>query len=74
MKNGFNNKSLLKVLFQNVELTGAPNISFTGDAIAHCGPYLKDATHLNLDEWEWYKEMRGGEEFYIITNLKRAMH
>jgi len=61
----------LTVLLKNVEMV-APNICFTGDAIALLGKYTGKGAVVNLDDWHWYKEQRGDITFYIITSLKQA--
>ncbi|MBZ4192537.1 hypothetical protein [Niabella beijingensis] len=64
-------KTALTVLLENVEMT-ASNICFTGDAIAMLENYTVKGAVLNLDDWHWHAEQRGGLTFYIITSLKQA--
>ncbi len=65
-----NNNPGYTVVLKNVELPNAIKISFTADAISACSQYLKNAAYINLDDWEWYKDIRAGEELYIITSYK----
>lgn len=58
------------VFLKNVEMT-ASHICFTGDAIALLSKYTAKGGVLNMDDWHWHEEQRGGALFYIITNLKQ---
>jgi hypothetical protein len=61
----------LTFVLKNVVMT-APNICFTGDAITTLSNYPAKKAIVNMDEWNWHKELRGGTSFYIITSRKQA--
>lgn len=65
-------KAALTVLLRNVELP-ASAICFTGDAIAALSNYTVRHAVINLDDWDWYEELRSGATVYIITNLKKTL-
>jgi len=70
MKPFFTHSSLIKVTLKKQQVADWLHLSFTGDAIAVCGAFLQNGRDIDLDEWEWRKERRGSEDFYIITELK----
>ncbi|WP_084490013.1 hypothetical protein [Niabella ginsenosidivorans] len=65
-------KTALTVLLKDVEIPSSA-ICFTGDAITSLTNYSVKGAIVNLDEWDWHEELRGGITFYIITNLKKPL-
>ncbi|GAB3424716.1 hypothetical protein [Niabella aquatica] len=70
-KNDHSGKASLKFILKNMEMV-APNICFTGDAITSLSNYTAKRTVVNMDEWDWHKELREGTIFYIITKQKKT--
>lgn len=70
-KNHRPGRSPLTFVLKNVEMT-APHICFTGDAITALSNYPSKKTVVNMDEWDWHKELRGEATFYIITSRKNT--
>ena len=61
---------MLKILGKDKEIISA-NIRFTGDAIALLNNYATTGNNIDLDDWDWYKELRGGATCYIVTDIKK---
>lgn len=60
----------LTILSGNKEIMSA-NICFTGNAIALLNNYTATGAVIDLDDWEGYKELRGGSFYYIVTGIKK---
>ncbi len=70
-KNQFNTATALKILGANKEIIST-NICFTGDAIALLNSYAAAGKSIDLEEWDWYQELRGGALCYIVTDIKKT--
>lgn len=65
-----NNITSLTFTLNETEIPST-NICFTGDAIATLHSHKFIDNNMNLEDWEWYKEKRGGNKIYVIKNRKK---
>lgn len=61
---------MLKILGTDKKIISA-NIWFTGDAIALLNNYAATGNTIDLDDWDWHKELRSGATCYIVTDIKK---
>ncbi|MFT4093163.1 MAG: hypothetical protein QM640_05950 [Niabella sp.] len=67
----FVGKKAVTIVLKDVQVSSS-RICFTGDALASLNNYKVTGTVVNMDEWEWHEEVRGGTNLYIITNLTKS--
>ncbi|WP_018629096.1 hypothetical protein [Niabella aurantiaca] len=71
-KDLYNAGDILKILLKDVEVMST-SVCFTGNAIALLNAYAKSGAAIHLDDWDWYKEIRGGSSYYIVTDVKKEV-
>ncbi len=61
---------MLKVMSSDNQVISA-NIWFTANAIALLNNYATIDNTIYLNDWDWYKELRGDAICYIVTDIKK---
>lgn len=62
---------MLKVMSSDNQVISA-NIWFTANAITLLNNYATTDNTIYLNDWDWYKELRGGAICYIVTDIKKV--